>query len=147
MRDGPLLALKTYSGSRHCGAVKYRADVDLSKGTLRCNCSLCKKVRVWFAFVTRDHFRREKGEDAMADYQWTPIDKPRPNLHYRFCKTCGVCAFATGQDPKGGQVYAISVGTLEGADPDELGKSVKSLMPNALVQPTRMKPHAADQAR
>ena len=119
------MALKTYTGSCHCGAVKYQADVDLSTGTLRCNCSLCRKARAWFAFVTPDHFRLEKGEDALADYQWTPAGKPRPNLHYRFCKTCGVRAFATGEDPKGGQMYAIAVATLEGADPDELAKSVK----------------------
>jgi hypothetical protein len=119
------MALKTYAGSCHCGAVKYQADVDLSTGTLRCNCSLCKKSRAWFAFVTPDHFRLEKGEGAMAEYQWTPAGKPRPNLHYRFCKTCGVRAFATGQDPKGGQMYAIAVATLEGADGDELAKSVK----------------------
>jgi hypothetical protein len=36
-----------------------------------------------------------------------------------------VRAFAAGQDPKGGQVYAIAVATLEGVDPDELAKSVK----------------------
>ena len=119
------MALKTYDGSCHCGAVKYQADVDLSKGTLRCNCSLCKKSRAWFAFVTPDHFRLDSGEDAMADYQWTPPGKPGPNLHYRFCKTCGVRAFATGRDPKAGPMVAIAVATLEGADAEELARSVR----------------------
>jgi hypothetical protein len=105
--------------------VKYQADVDISKGTLRCNCSLCKKARAWFAFVTPEHFRLQQGEDALAEYQWTPPGKPRPNLHYRFCKNCGVRVFATGQDPQGGQIYALAVSTLEGTDPEELAQSVK----------------------
>jgi len=119
------MAVKTYSGGCHCGAVKYQADLDVSKGTMRCNCSLCKKSRAWFAFVTPDHFRLEQGEDALAEYQWTPPARPQPNLHYRFCKTCGVRVFATGQHPKDGPMYAIAVATLEGADPEELAQSVK----------------------
>ena len=120
------MALKTYTGSCHCGAVKYQADIDISKGTMRCNCSLCKKARAWFAFVTPDHFRLEKGEDAMADYQWTPAGKPRPNLHYRFCKTCGVRAFAQGdQEAMDGVFYAVAVASLDDADPDELAGSIK----------------------
>jgi hypothetical protein len=121
------MALKTYSGSCHCGAVQFQADIDLSRGTTRCNCSICSKARAWFVMVSGDHFRLRKGEDAMADYQWTPAGKSRPNLHYRFCTTCGVRVFATGQDPKGGPMYAIAVATLEGADPDELARSVKYL--------------------
>ena len=118
------MAIKTYTGSCHCGAVQYQADVDLDKGTLRCNCSLCKKARAWFAFVTPEHFRLEKGEEAMADYQWTPAGKPRPNLHYRFCKTCGVRTFAEGN---GGKFYAVAIATLDGIeqDADQVAKSIK----------------------
>src|SRR5512145_2515301 len=115
------MATKTYSGSCHCGAVRYTADVDLNKGTTRCNCSICGKARAWFVLVPADRVRMIAGEDALADYQWTPPNRPRPNLHYRFCRTCGVRAFAQGDSPDlGGRFYAIAVSTLDDADPDEL---------------------------
>jgi hypothetical protein len=120
------MALKTYSGACHCGAVRYAADIDLEQGTTRCNCSICSKQRAWFAIVKADRFRLGSGESALADYQWTPPGRDEPNLHYRFCRTCGVRAFAQGDHPKlGGKFYAVAVATLEDADPDELAASIK----------------------
>ena len=117
---------KTYQGSCHCGAVRFEADIDLSKGTIRCNCSICAKARAWFTIVKADGFRMISGANALADYQWTPPGNPRPNLHYRFCTTCGVRAFAQGeQDAMGGVFYAVAVATLNEADPDELADSIK----------------------
>jgi hypothetical protein len=88
---------KTYHGSCHCGAVRFEADIELRKDTTRCNCSTCTKARAWFAIMKTDGFHMIAGADALADYQWTPPGKPRPNLHYRFCTTCGVRAFAQGE--------------------------------------------------
>ncbi len=119
------MATQTHKGSCHCGAVRYEADLDLSKGTLRCNCSICSKARAWFAFTPADKFRLLDGESALADYQWTPPGRPQPNLHYRFCKTCGVRAFASGKDAKGNDIRAIAVATLDDADSDELAASIR----------------------
>ncbi len=119
------MAMKTHKGSCHCGAVKFEADMDLGKGSMRCNCSICTKARAWFAFTTPDHFRLKSGGDALSDYQWTPAGKPHPNLHYRFCKTCGVRTFATGKDPKGGDIYAVAVSSLDDIDANEVAPAIK----------------------
>jgi hypothetical protein len=78
--------------------------------------------------VKADHFHMIAGADALADYQWTPPGKLHPNLHYRFCKTCGVRAFAQGdQEAMGGVFYAVAVAvaSLDDANPDELAGSIK----------------------
>jgi hypothetical protein len=119
------MTMKTYSGSCHCGAARFEADMDLAAGSLRCNCSICTKSRAWFAFVTPTQFRLLAGEDALADYQWTPPGKPQPNLHYRFCTTCGIRTFATGKNPKGEDIYAIAIAALDDPDNDGLAASLK----------------------
>lgn len=116
------MALKTYSGSCHCGAVRFQADIDLGAGTNRCNCSLCTKARAWFAFARgADHFRLITGEEALTKFQWTPPGRPQAFLDYRFCRTCGVRIFARGEmETLGGVFHAVHVTTLDDVDPDEL---------------------------
>jgi hypothetical protein len=63
------VALKTYSGSCHCGAVRFQADIDLNQGTNKCNCSICTKARAWFVFVKLDRFRLLAGAEAQAEYR------------------------------------------------------------------------------
>lgn len=122
---------KRYSGSCHCGAVHYEADIDLSGGTVRCNCSICTKARAWFTFVGADRFRLLSGENALSDYRWTPPGKSGPFLTYRFCKTCGVRMFATGEaDSMGGRFYALAVTTLDDVDADELAAAPLKFIDN-----------------
>jgi hypothetical protein len=122
------MALKTYSGGCHCGAVRYEADIDLSEGTYRCNCSLCTKARAWFVPVRPDRFRFTEGADAQTVYEWTPPGRPRPNLHFGFCRTCGIRTTGLGDHgPDGGPFRFIAVASLDAADPDELAASVRYL--------------------
>jgi hypothetical protein len=63
------MTLKHYSGSCHCKSVRYEVDLDLAKGTMRCNCSICTKSRAWFAFVNAPQFKMVSGEESLLDYQ------------------------------------------------------------------------------
>lgn len=119
---------QTYSGSCHCGAVRFEADVDLSEGTRRCNCSICAKLRYWFAVVGDESFRLLQGADALADYQ---IDST--TVHHRFCSRCGVKPFGRGIADEldadvGGDFYAVNVACLDDATDEELADAPVSYL-------------------
>src|SRR6266571_3242855 len=107
--------MKTYLGSCHCGAVRFEADIDLSQGTLRCNCSICLKARFWPAIVKPDAFRLLSGDVDLTNYQFNS----KANQHL-FCKHCGVRAFGTGNSPRWGKFYAVNVTCLDNVCAEEL---------------------------
>lgn len=109
--------LKTYSGSCHCGAVRFEADVDISAGTVKCNCSICTKMRLWSVQVTPADFRLIAGEPELTDYQGS-----NEVAHHLFCKHCGVHAFEWVDVPNmtGHKYFNINVVCLDGMEIDEL---------------------------
>lgn len=108
------MAMQTYTGSCHCGAVRYEADLDLAQGSNRCNCSCCAKVRAWFAFAKGAGSFRLRDGQALTEYRWTPPGQPHPHLTYAFCRVCGVRMFARGElESLGGSFHAVSVPTLD----------------------------------
>ena len=107
---------QTYQGGCHCGAVRFEADIDLSQGTGRCNCSFCSKVRNWSVIVKPEAFRLLKGEDALSDYQFAT-----KSGHHLFCRHCGVRSFGQGYvEQIGGAFVSISVMALDGVAPEQL---------------------------
>ncbi len=117
------MSLKTYTGSCHCGAITFEADLDLSAGTIKCNCSSCTKARSWLAFAPANRYRLTAGASAQANYQWTPPGRPGPTIEFHFCKTCGIRVPARGEiEALGGTVYAIQVQLLDGVAPEELAQ-------------------------
>ena len=111
------MTLRTYGGGCHCGAVRFEADLDLSAGTVKCNCSICSKLRLWSARVPAEAFRLLAGEAALTDYVGR-----NPVAHHLFCRTCGVHPFEWVDVPNmtGAKYYNINVGCLDGLDVDEL---------------------------
>jgi hypothetical protein len=107
--------LKTYTGSCHCGAVRFKADIDLTEPTYRCNCSICARTRFWPAIVAPDHFRLIRGAEALTEYCFNSMR----NEHH-FCKTCGVRPFGIGTTPDGQRIYGVNIGCLDGVTPDVL---------------------------
>lgn len=85
----------TYHGSCHCGSVRLTADIDLRQGTIKCNCSICAKMRWWAAQVPPSSFRLLGGAADLTEYRFNT----RCEAHY-FCKHCGVNVFSTGHSPR-----------------------------------------------
>jgi hypothetical protein len=109
--------LKTYSGSCHCGEVRFEADIDIAAGTTKCNCSICSRMRLWSAPVRPDEFRLLAGEAELVDFRGR-----NPVAHHLFCRRCGIHPFEWVDVPNmtGSKYYNINVACLDGLDIDEL---------------------------
>ena len=106
---------QTYMGGCHCGAVRYEADLDLSSGTLKCNCSICSKGRAWLAAIDEGDFRLLRGADALNEYRFGAN-----RIHHLFCRHCGIKSFARGDGPEGKQFVAVAVSCLDGVPDTQL---------------------------
>jgi hypothetical protein len=108
--------LKTYCGGCHCGAIRYEADLDLSKGTAKCNCTFCFKARLWTVIIKPGAFRLLAGQALVSDYY-----KPGGAVHHYFCSSCGIRSFERGHlGVLGGDFVTVNVSCLEEIDSEEL---------------------------
>ncbi|GAB3435140.1 GFA family protein [Massilia solisilvae] len=106
--------MKTYHGSCHCGEVRFTAAIDLGLGTIKCNCSICTKMRWWAAVVAPEAFRLSSTEQ-LGEYRFLT----RRDGHY-FCSRCGIHTHSTGESARMGQFVAVAVACLDDATPEEL---------------------------
>ncbi len=106
---------KTYHGSCHCQAVTYKARMDLTQPSFKCNCSVCAKSRNWLMFIPADNLTVLTGEAALKDYQFN-----KKVIHHHFCGICGISPFGRGQQPDGSKMAAIKLNTLDDASAEEL---------------------------
>lgn len=106
---------KTYHGSCHCGALRFECDLDLSRGTSKCNCSICAKARFWKAIVNTDAFRLVAGDGALVEYRFGS-----KTIRHFFCSRCGIKPFGRGRLDGLGEFYAINLASLDDVSDAEL---------------------------
>ncbi len=104
-----------FQGSCHCGAVKFSVDAEMPKQAMSCNCSICRRKAMLMAFFPVAQFTLVQGEDAVETYAFN-----QHRLGHRFCKTCGIHAFAGGIGPDGNEMRAVNLRCVPEADLDAL---------------------------
>ena len=81
------MARLTYTGSCHCGRVRFEIITDLARAS-ECNCSICTKKAYLHHMVAADDFRLLAGDDDLATYQFGTM-----TARHQFCRHCGVASF------------------------------------------------------
>lgn len=100
-----------YTGSCHCGRVRYTADLDLSKPVFECNCSHCSRKGFLLSFIPALSFELLSGDADLTEYRFN-----KHVIAHRFCRVCGVQCFGEGKSPDGTETRAINVRTIEDLD-------------------------------
>jgi hypothetical protein len=107
---------RLHQGSCHCGAVRFRVEIDVSRGGSRCNCSVCTKTAPTSSIVKPEAFTLVAGEDSLSTYEWGAKISRR-----FFCKRCGVHCFGRGFLAEvGGDYVSVNLNCLDDLDPGEL---------------------------
>ena len=113
------MTTKTYHGSCHCGDVRYSAAFDVSKGTAKCNCTICRKTRSWHVILKADDFALLSDPALTHEYAWVAAGQTKPRMGLFSCRRCATGLFARGDFGRG-PFCAISIPTLDDIDVDEL---------------------------
>lgn len=103
--------MKTHDGSCHCGAFKFSVELDIGKGAMTCNCSMCQRAGYVMMFVPRDKVTVKTDESMLKSYHFNT-----KKLDHLFCTTCGIHPITRGQMPDGTPMVMVNLRCLEGLD-------------------------------
>ena len=111
--------MNEYSGSCHCGAIRFTFSAQNINSGLRCNCSICRRrgavMSDFFLPSSELDFADEDG--LLKIYQFgTSVAR-----HY-FCSRCGIYPFHETMRMPGH--YRVNLGCVEGIDAYALPCSV-----------------------
>ncbi|KIW61858.1 hypothetical protein PV05_01929 [Exophiala xenobiotica] len=112
----------TFTGSCHCGFIKYKAELSISETeppvASRCNCTICLKQGYTSMRLARpSDFTLLSPESAsqVKDYQMRSKD-----VHKYFCDKCGIHVWSTGRYEFEGQTHdfmTLNILTLDQPQP------------------------------
>ncbi len=101
--------VRTYTGSCHCGAVRFQIESDFPELTT-CDCSICRRKNALMVKVHESRFKLLAGEESLTLYQF----HTHTARHY-FCRTCGIYPFHRKRLAP--ESYGINVLCLDDFDP------------------------------
>lgn len=79
--------LTTFTGGCHCGAVRYRVQLERLVA-IECNCSICQKKGFIHVIVPAARFDLLHGEAALSTYTFNT-----GTAKHHFCRHCGIHSF------------------------------------------------------
>lgn len=100
--------LQAFSGTCHCGAVRFKARCDPSYSVL-CDCSMCRRRNSIMLRCDASDLVIACGDDKLTEYRFNT----GVAIHY-FCSTCGCYTFHRMR--KLPDKFAINAGCLDGLD-------------------------------
>lgn len=77
-----------YTGSCHCGQVRFEVEAPEALVAQDCNCSICSRSGFLHLIVPRSRFRLLSGETCLTAYTFNT-----GTAQHTFCKVCGVKPF------------------------------------------------------
>ncbi len=99
---------RAYTGSCHCGDVRFRAELDLDD-CIVCDCSICVKKGTIAARIDAADFELLTPLEALSQYRFNK----RIARHY-FCPRCGIHAFHRPRTVP--ELWAVNARCLDGVD-------------------------------
>ncbi|MGM0575192.1 MAG: GFA family protein [Myxococcota bacterium] len=97
---------ETYEGGCHCGAIRFRVDVEEHR-LIDCNCSVCSKKGFLHLIVPPERFTLLRGREAIRTYTFGTH-----TAKHTFCGTCGIHPFYTPRSHPDG--VSVNARCLEG---------------------------------
>ncbi|MGI2056416.1 GFA family protein [Shewanella baltica] len=104
--------MKSFSGSCHCGAVRFEIMSDFPEMTT-CDCSICRRKNALMVKVHQSQFKLLEGADSLTRYQFHTCTAQ----HY-FCNVCGIYPFHRKRVTP--DFLGINVFCLEGFEPSDI---------------------------
>ncbi|WP_018231462.1 GFA family protein [Thioalkalivibrio thiocyanodenitrificans] len=101
-----------YTGSCHCGAVRFSFEADPIQKGIRCNCSMCARKGALMSAepMPLEKLNIEAPEGALGLYQFGA----KTAKHF-FCNTCGIYPFH--ETARFAGHYRVNLGCVDGLDP------------------------------